>query len=123
MNIQHFLKFVFLTLLISVLALAACNPVDTIDSVNQETLESMPPAAVLEVVSKLSQDLNISISEINIVEFESVEWPDSCLGINQADQACAQVITPGYRVVLEVNNEVYEYHSNQDGTVIIQVIQ
>jgi hypothetical protein len=29
---------------------------------------------------------------------------------------CAQMVTPGYRVVLEANGQPYEYHTNRDGS-------
>ena len=35
---------------------------------------------------------------VTISETEAVTWPDACLGAPLADEMCAQVATPGYRV-------------------------
>ncbi len=66
----------------------------------------------------LMQQLQVDADEIEIVSVEEVEWPDSCLGVYTADELCAQVITPGYRVVLEVNGDTYEYHTDAEGMAI-----
>ena len=52
-----------------------------------------------------------SADGITLKSLEQVDWPDSCLGVNQADVACAEVISPGYRVILEANGQIYEYHT------------
>jgi len=64
----------------------------------------------------LAQQLQLDLDEIEIVTVEAVEWPDACLGVYTADMMCAQVITPGYLVVLAVDGEQYEYHTNLDGS-------
>lgn len=66
----------------------------------------------------LAQQLQLGLDEIEIVSVEQVEWPDACLGVYTADMMCAQVITPGYRVILEVDGEQYEYHTNIDGSFV-----
>ena len=50
-----------------------------------------------------------------------MQWngPNSCLGVSSPDAMCAQVITPGYRVVLEANGRQYEYHTNETGSQIV----
>lgn len=48
---------------------------------------------------------------ISLQSMEFVEWPDACLGVSNADIACAEVITPGYRIVFEAIGETYEYHT------------
>jgi hypothetical protein len=62
----------------------------------------------------LAQRLSLSGTQINLVEFTEVEWSDSSLGCPQAGMDYLQVITPGYLILLEVNAQTYEYHSNRD---------
>jgi hypothetical protein len=104
-----------------ILVLAACStgtePVTGPDG----TLPSPPPQAVLAAVDELSQTLGVPVDEIEILDFESMEWPDSCLGVSQEGQACLQVITSGFRVMLEANGQQYELRTDQDGTIIVQV--
>jgi len=78
-----------------------------------------PPQAALNARQDLAQKINIPVGEITIVSVEAVEWPDGCLGIHIEGIMCIQVITPGYRVVLEASGEVHEYHTNENGSQVI----
>ena len=66
----------------------------------------------------LAQRLSISITEINLVEAVEVEWSNSSLDCPQPDMDYLDVITPGYRILLEANGSQYEYHSNRDAYVV-----
>ena len=116
------LRPLVLAILIIGFGLAACSPAN-IPATGGEGTNEVPPPAVLEAAAWLSQELGISVEDIEIVEFEQVEWPDACLGVPQEGQACAQVITPGFRVSLEVNGQQYELRSDQEGKLIIQTPQ
>ncbi len=70
-------------------------------------------------ISALSKNLGLTPDQIKIVSTEAVDWPDSCLGVTTEGIACAQVVTPGFRVILEANGKQVEYHTNQDGTVVV----
>lgn len=50
-----------------------------------------------------------------IVSVERTSWPDSCLGLARPDEVCAQVITPGYRVMVSLGGRQLEYHTATDG--------
>jgi hypothetical protein len=43
---------------------------------------------------------------------EAVTWPDACLGLRASGVFCAQVLTPGYRIILEVDGTTYEYRAD-----------
>jgi hypothetical protein len=62
----------------------------------------------------LAQRLSISSTQIDLVEMTEVEWSDSGLGCPQPGMDYLQVITPGYLIRLQVNAQIYEYHSNRD---------
>ena len=49
---------------------------------------------------------------------EPRNWPDSSLGCPQPDKLYAQVVTPGYLVVVDVSGERIEYHTDERGTVV-----
>lgn len=66
----------------------------------------------------LAQRLSIAGTEIRLVEIVEAEWSDSSLDCPQPGMDYLQVITPGYRILLEANATVYEYHSNRDGYVV-----
>jgi hypothetical protein len=66
----------------------------------------------------LAQRLSISVTQVSLVESIEVEWSDSSLDCLQPGMDYLQVITPGYRIVLEAGGQAYEYHSNRDAYVI-----
>lgn len=69
-------------------------------------------------VTDLAQRLGVATTAITVRSVESVEWPDASLGCPQPGMMYAQVITPGFRIVLEANGKHYEYHSGT-GSVIL----
>lgn len=71
--------------------------------------------AVQAAVAALAQQLSIDPQAIKVVSVEQVEWSDGCLGLGRPDQACLQVIVPGFRVMLEANGAQYEVRTNLNG--------
>ncbi|MHB1384447.1 MAG: hypothetical protein ACYCYC_08955, partial [Bellilinea sp.] len=56
---------------------------------------------------------------ISLISFAPVDWPDACLGVESPEIVCAQVITPGYRVILSAGGNAYEFHTNLDGSQVV----
>ena len=46
-----------------------------------------------------------------------MQWPDACLGLPEAGEACAQVITPGYEVTLRLDDNVSVYRTDEGANV------
>ncbi len=61
----------------------------------------------------LGGELGCQVDEIQIIGVEAVEWSDSSLGCPQPGMMYMQVITPGYRVVLEYGSKHYTVHTDQ----------
>ena len=76
------------------------------------TREERRADLVAEARVHLSQRLNIPVDTISTKAVESVTWPDPCLGIKAPGLFCAQVLTPGYRVLLEAECNVHEYRTD-----------
>jgi hypothetical protein len=55
------------------------------------------------------------MEEITVLSHEATQWSDSCLGLASPDEMCLQVITPGWRVILEVGSQQFEYHTDETG--------
>jgi hypothetical protein len=81
---------------------------------------AVQPEAVVAAIQQLAASAGVDISQVSVVRFEATEWTDSCLGLGQANESCAQVVTPGFLVVLEVNGQQFEFHTDQAGTNIRQ---
>jgi len=79
-------------------------------------------APVLVARAVLAGQLGMSDpSQVALVQALPVYWSDACLGMSSADIACAEVITPGFRILLEAQGHRYVFHANQDGSQVIQV--
>ena len=85
------------------------------------TAQGEIPAHVSASILALADSLTVDPATITLVSTESVEWPNACLGVESPDIACAEVITPGYRLLLSVSGVTYEMHTNQDGSQVVQV--
>jgi hypothetical protein len=77
------------------------------------------PGAALSARQNLATRLSSSVEEIRILLVQPQEWPDACLGLDTEGQQCAQVITPGYLVLLEMDNTRYEYRTDESGDLLV----
>ena len=76
-------------------------------------------AAVQAAKQALVGYASANLEEIQVLAVESVMWRDSCLGITLEGMLCLEVITPGYRINLTWNDQVYEAHTNEDGSKVL----
>lgn len=58
----------------------------------------------------LAERLGADTATIEIVTAEAVVWPDSALGCPQPDMAYLQVLSDGYRILLDHDGQLYSYH-------------
>ncbi len=56
--------------------------------------------------------------EAILLSAESVDWPDSCLGVAKPDEMCAQVVTPGFTYKIQSGGKIYTMHTNADGSSV-----
>jgi hypothetical protein len=70
------------------------------------------------VIAAIAADLGVPSESVQVITMEARDWPDSSLGCPQPDMLYAQVITPGYLVLVEVSGERMEYHTDKLGTVV-----
>lgn len=71
-----------------------------------------------EAISRLAEWTGVPETDLRLTAIERVEWPDACIGIANPAVACAEVITPGYRVTLHHVNAPdvpYLVHANETG--------
>lgn len=82
-----------------------------------------PSEATAQVVAaakeRLARELDISTEPVQIIAIEPVEWSDASLGCPEPGKMYAQVITPGYRVLLEVDGEQFEVHTDREGQTAV----
>ena len=66
----------------------------------------------------LAAELGIDELTITRQEITRQDWTDSCLGLGGPAESCLQAITPGYRLVLQAGEELWEARTNLDGSVV-----
>ncbi len=69
----------------------------------------------------LSKQLSLTSNQVLLQSTEEVDWPDSCLGVVDENIVCVPVLTPGYRIKLEVMGIAYEFHADVYGTRLILI--
>jgi len=133
--------------LLLALALAACTPVPTQDITTFEecvaagnpVMESYPRQcraqgqtfveevpgepkvgtenpAVLAVKAYANETLGAD--EIAVLNVSEAQWPDACLGLAAQGEMCAQVITPGYEIVIETDKTMRTLRTSKEGQII-----
>lgn len=88
----------------------------------EPTTEVQPPIGAEGVVelarADLARRLGLATEAIRLVSVEAVDWPDASLGCPRPGKLYAQVITPGYRLLLAVNDQTYWYHTDRQRNVV-----
>ncbi len=75
--------------------------------------------ALAAAMADLSQRSGTPPDQITLLSMEAVEWNDASLGCPQEGMMYAQVITPGYKIRLQVQGQPYEYHTDQATNVVL----
>jgi hypothetical protein len=80
-------------------------------SPSPEALDDNP--LIQQAKQDLAQRLDVPVEDIELVQFEAVVWPDASLGCPKPDMVYAQVLSPGYLVLLKAEGKEYEYHAGK----------
>jgi len=103
------------------------NPYEVHTNKNGSSVRIVPNSAssqipaVQSAIQNLTQKLHLNADQIKVEKVEAVQWPNGCLGVQPPGVMCNQLLTPGYRIILEAIGNPYEYHSNESGDVVILV--
>lgn len=76
-------------------------------------------AALAAAIADLSAQTGVPADQITVDAVEPMDWPDASLGCPQEGMMYAQVITPGFLMVLTAQGQTYEYHTDQKGNVVL----
>ena len=76
------------------------------------TPSGAPDLPVQAAIETLAEELEIAPNEIRLIAVTPMEWRDESLGCPKPGRMYAQVITPGYRIILAADGQRYEYHTD-----------
>ena len=129
------MRWVLVILLLPAVFVVSCQAVPTFPTEapprTQPPETSLPPSpttsaeeAVALAKNHLAQQLGIAETEIELVSIQNVVWPDASLGVPEPGKVYAQVIVPGFRIVLSAQGKEYVYHAGKVGEkmVVIQAL-
>lgn len=69
--------------------------------------------------AELGKRFNLDPRQIKISSVEKVDWPDSSLGNPQPGEVYAQVVTPGYKIILSVGPTKHIFHTSQNKIIYV----
>ncbi len=64
-------------------------------------------------------DLNLSPQQIKVVGVKSETYGNTSLGCEQEGMVYSEVITPGYKVLLEANGKAYDYRLDKTEQIVL----
>lgn len=84
-------------------------------SLSEESTSALPDSLVQRLKSFLAAETGIRDEAIALKQAQSMEWNNACLEVSSPEELCAEVITPGYRVVLDTPKGEYVVHTDRSG--------
>jgi hypothetical protein len=69
-------------------------------------------------IETLAHDLGLAADLIEVQSATPVDWPDSSLGCPKEGELYAQVVTPGYRISLQVDGQMFSVHTGGGSAVV-----
>jgi hypothetical protein len=97
---------------------AIATPPSSLNSLVSQS-PMLPQAIADKIIADLAQRTGEPASGFEVQSSENKTWPDSCLGLAQEGQMCAQVMTPGWRVTVQSGQKNWVYRTNQNGRTIL----
>jgi len=76
------------------------------------------PAVVTAALEQAAADAGVPNQSVALIDFRYMEWSNAALGCPQPGKFYAQVITPGYIVLIDVAGQQREYHTDLDSRVV-----
>lgn len=74
------------------------------------TVGKAPNAEILlKCKTDLAQRFKVQARDITVLETQATTWPDAALGMPELDKMYAQVVTPGWKIILRAKNTPYLY--------------
>ena len=78
------------------------------------------PQDLLDAVfDDLLEQLDVSREAIKVEQEGAVVWRDGSLGCPQPGMMYTQALVPGYRIILKVGDEAFDYHASERGYFVL----
>ncbi|MGL5510202.1 MAG: hypothetical protein ACRC2J_14110 [Microcoleaceae cyanobacterium] len=77
--------------------------------------QSLPRAIAEAVRQDLFRKTGIPTDQVQIKEASTAQWPNACLGLAKSGEMCAEIIVPGWRIVLSDGKQTWIYRTDNQG--------
>ena len=78
------------------------------------TVGGSPTQLIERAKAEVASIARSAAESVQVVSVEAMDWSDSSLGCPKAGMMYAQVITPGYKIVLDSGGRTYDFHTGLD---------
>lgn len=79
---------------------------------------ALPQAIAAAVLQAVVQEPGVDPAQLQIITAQPQTWSDSCLGLGGLDLLCAEVLVPGWQVVVADRRQQWVYRTNQSGAQV-----
>lgn len=90
---------------------AAPEPTSVV--ITDEAVRDPADQKAAELAQVLGARLGLQPEDLIVVEAAESLWPNACLGFPSDGEICAEVLTPGYAVILEVDGLLYSFRTDE----------
>lgn len=94
---------------------AADDPVNQSQEVPMASPKAVSEEMVAVAKADAAQRSGKSVDEIKVLSAERVTWPNSAMGCPMPGRMYTQALVPGYRIVLSVGEQKFDYHAGSKG--------
>ena len=81
----------------------------------KSSLTQLPPDVQSAVLNDTAKRTSKTVAALRVTQVEKENWGDSCLGLAQSGKVCAQVVVPGWKVVVSDGQQEYVYRTDESG--------
>jgi hypothetical protein len=78
-----------------------------------------PSPVLQQAIAAAARETGVAESAVQVLRAEQVDWPDASLGCPRPGVAYAQVVTPGWRIVLRAAQRIFVYHADMQGRLVL----
>ena len=78
-----------------------------------------PVPSEIEAEARRLLAAQVGEGDFTLTSSEGIQWSDASLGCPKEGFGYAQVITPGYKLIFELEGVSYPVHTNADGSHIV----
>jgi hypothetical protein len=75
------------------------------------------PAGIVELIEdEVSRLAGVPVDQLTLVRADQITWPDGSLGCPQPGEMYTQSLVEGYWIVVQANDETFDFRVAEDGS-------